>query len=121
MRTIFQIAAGGALTLLVTTIAGGLEPYAQGLVMGAWTALVAFLQNWLETAGRIPALLPTPGLLPVVKDVLPGAAPIIGHAVGTVEAVATEAGNVVGEVVDQAGEMVGEVTGGIDPPEEGEH
>lgn len=60
VRTILQLVAGGALTALVSAIAGGLTPATQGTVMAAWTALVAFAQNSLETAGKIPTVLPTP-------------------------------------------------------------
>lgn len=59
LRTLAQLAAGGALTALISAVAGGLPAATQGLVMAAWTALVAFAQNSLETAGTIPTLLPT--------------------------------------------------------------
>jgi hypothetical protein len=58
-RTILQLLAGGALTALVNSVVGGLSPGVQGTVMAAWTAIVAFAQNTLETAGTIPTLLPT--------------------------------------------------------------
>lgn len=58
-RTVLQLAAGGALTALVAAIAGGLSNEAQGLVMAAWTVVVTFAQNTLETQGTIPTLLPT--------------------------------------------------------------
>jgi len=58
-RTVLQLATGGALTGLVNAIAGGLSPSTQTTIMAAWTALVAFAQNSLETAGKIPTLLPT--------------------------------------------------------------
>lgn len=60
LRTVAQVAAGGALTALVTAVADGLEPATQGLVMGAWVALVAFAQNWAESSGAVPTLLPSP-------------------------------------------------------------
>ena len=59
IRTILQLIAGGALTALVSAAAGGLSASVQATVMGAWTALVAFAQNTLETAGKIPVVLPT--------------------------------------------------------------
>ena len=58
-RTVLQLVAGGALTALVSAIAGGLPAATQGFVMAAWTALVATAQNTLETAGKIPTVLPT--------------------------------------------------------------
>ena len=108
LRTIAQVAAGGALTALVTAAAGGLDPPTQGLVMGAWIAFVAFCQNWAEGAGRIGVLLPTPALIP---------GPTSG-AVATVEATADQAGEIVGDVLDTAGGLVGEVTGQLDHEED---
>jgi hypothetical protein len=104
-RTVAQVAAGGALTALVTAIAGGLDPTIQGLVLGAWTALIAGLQNWLEAAGAIPTLLPTPAVV---------VGPVADLAVGTVEAVADKAGEITGDVLDTAGKVIGGVTGQTD-------
>ena len=108
IRTAIQVAAGGALTALVTAAAGGLAPGTQALIMGAWTAVVAFAQNSLEAAGKIPTLLPTPAVV-VGPD---------AEAVATVEASADQAGEIVGEVVDTAGAVVGEVTGQLAPDKE---
>jgi hypothetical protein len=106
IRTVVQLAAGGALTALVTALAGGLNPTVAGLVLGAWTALVATAQNSLESAGAIPTLLPTSGLLPAGDG---GLSPAV---VGTVDAVAdSETGKVTGTVTDTAGSVVGEVVG----------
>lgn len=101
-RTVIQVAAGGALTALVTAIAGQLDPAVQGIVMGAWVALIAFAQNYAETAGKIPTLLPSPGLV-VGADTV----------VATVDAAADTAGDITGDVVDTAGDVVGEVTGAV--------
>ena len=105
-RTVAQVAAGGALTALVTAVAGGLAPTTQALVMGAWIAFVAFSQNWAETGGRIPVLLPTPGLVPSAG---PGAA----VAVGTVDAVAEKVGDAVGEVTGTVQSLSGELLGEV--------
>lgn len=59
LRTLAQLVAGGALTALISAVAGGLPAATQGLVMAAWTTVVAFAQNSLETAGTIPTLLST--------------------------------------------------------------
>jgi hypothetical protein len=117
IRTLLQTIAGGGLTVLVTALAGGLDPGIQGIVMAGFTALVAYLQNYFETSGKIPTLLPTASIVPVVSDVgkaIEGAGPVVASSVATVDAVATEAGNIVGEVTDTAGDMVGEVTGAVD-------
>lgn len=107
-RTVVQVAAGGALTALVTALAGGLAPTIQGIVMGAWIAFVAFSQNWAEGASKIPILLPTPSLIPG-----PAAA-----AVATVEATADQAGEIVGDVLDTGGDVVGAITGQLDDDKE---
>lgn len=111
-RTILQLAAGGALTALVSAIAGGLSPTAQATIMAAWTTLMALAQNTLETAGKIPTLLPTPGLVPSVGPVL---ATTVGTVETTVDQVGGAVGDVTGTVIGTAGELIGEV----DPP--GEH
>lgn len=102
LRTIAQVAAGGALTALVTAMAGGLDPSIQAVVMGAWVALVAFCQNWAETAGKIPTFLPSPGL------VVGGAADVV---VATVDTITDATGGIVGDVTDTAGDIIGSVTG----------
>lgn len=104
LRTVAQVAAGGGLTLLVTALTGTMTPTTAALVMGAFTAFVAFSQNWAEGAGKVPVLLPTPSLIP-------GPA---ADAVATVEATADTAGEIVGEVLDTAGDVVGEITGQLD-------
>lgn len=105
LRTVAQVAAGGGLTLLVTALTDTLTPNVAMLVMGAWTAFVAFSQNWAEGAGKMPVLLPTPALIPgPAQDV-----------VATVEATADRAGDITGAVLDTAGGVVGAVTGMVDP------
>jgi len=108
LRTLLQTIAGGGLTALVTLIAGGLGPAVQAVVMAVFTAAVALVQNYLETAGAIPTILPTR------TTVGPAAG---GLAVATVGAVIEEGGQVVGEVLDTAGTVVGTVTGHVDPEE----
>lgn len=107
IRTLIQTIAGGGLTALVTVLADGLSPEVSIILMAVFTAITAFAQNWLETAGKIGTLLPSPGLV-VGPDVV----------VATVEAVATEAGDIVGDVTDTAGDVVGTVLGAVVPEEE---
>lgn len=106
-RTILQLAAGGALTALVSALAGGLDPGTQAVVMAAWTALMAALQNAGEARGVIPVLLPTAGL---VTTTVGGTA---SRAVGTVDTVIQAGGQVVGDVVSTTGEVVGAVAGPV--------
>lgn len=107
-RTLAQLAVGGALTAAVNTVASGLTPNMKAYVLTGWTVLIALLQNTLETAGKIPVLLPTPGLVPSV-------APILGKVAGTVETtvdqVAGAVGEVTGTVTDTSGQLLGEVVG----------
>lgn len=63
IRTLLQLIAGGALTALVGAVAE-LNPALQGIVLGGWTVLVAGVQNYLESADKIPTLLPTPPATP---------------------------------------------------------
>lgn len=110
LRTVAQLVAGGALTALVTAIVGGMPPATQGLVMGAWVTVVAFAQNWAETAGAIPTLLPT-------AEVVVGPT---SDAVATVDAAADETGEIAGDVLDISGDVVGEVTGQLAPDKDGD-
>lgn len=105
LRTLLQTIAGGGLTLLVNVLAGGLDPGVQGLVMAAFTALVAYLQNYFETKGTIPAFLPTPGLITTKP-----ADAVISVVTGTVDTVTDTVGTVTGAVLDTGGTVVGSVT-----------
>jgi hypothetical protein len=105
LRTVVQVVAAGGLTALVAAVADGLSPKTAALLIGAFTALVAFSQNYLEGAGKLPVLLPTPALI---------ASPATG-AVATVDAAADKAGTITGDVVDPQGAVVGEVTGQVTP------
>lgn len=107
LRTVGQVIVGGGATALVAALADGLSPRNAALLLGAFTALAAFLQNYGEGSGHLPVLLPTPSLIPG-----PTAA-----AVATVEATADQAGEIVGDVLDTAGDVVGEITGQLDKEE----
>lgn len=63
VRTVAQLIGGGALTALVGAFAD-LSPNWKAVILAAWTAVVAGVQNTLETAGTIPVLLPTPPQAP---------------------------------------------------------
>ena len=120
LRDAFQavlavIAAGGA-TALIELIVDHLNP-AYGVLMAfVFKIVIAWAQNYLETKGSIPVLLPTPGLVSAVLDPVKGAVtdatPLVAPpAAATVDAVADAAGKVTGDVVDTAGGVVGKVTG----------
>lgn len=108
IRTLIQTIAGGGLTALVTILAGGLSPSMSALLLAIFTALVSLAQNYLETRGAIPAILPTAGLITTTTG---GA---LGTVVGTVDAVAETGGYVAGDVVNTAGNVVGGITGVVD-------
>lgn len=107
LRTIGQVIVGGGATALVAALADGLSPRNAALLLGAFTALAAFLQNYGEGSGHLPVLLPTPSLIP-------GPAAV---AVATVDAAAGQTGEIVGDVLDTAGDVVGEITGQLDDPD----
>lgn len=106
-RTLLQVVAAGGLTALVDALAEDLDPTAQLAIAAGWLLVVTFAQNTLETAGKLPVLLPSPGL---VTDTAGGA---VTTAVGTVDAVVEAPGRVVGPVLDTAGRVVGGVTGAV--------
>lgn len=102
------MAAAGSLTALVAAAADGLNPTTAGIAVAAWGVLVTFLQNYLETAGKIPTLLPTPGVVPSRAVV---ATTAVGTVATTVEDVEMDTRVVVGTVEDLEGEVLGEVSG----------
>lgn len=112
-RTAVQLVAGGALTALVTAVAGGLSPSTAAIVLGAWTVVVSAAQNAAETAGKIPTLLPTPGLVPSVG-------PLLTPAIGTVETAVEQVGGAVGDVEGIVEDVTGTLLGEIHPPGEGD-
>ncbi len=120
IRTLLQMATGGALTALVSLLAHGLSASAAGSIMVVWSVIVAFLQNYLEGSGKIPVMLPTPALVsPVLAPVIgvtPDVAPIVAPvATATVDAVVDSTGGVVGAVTDLTGGIIGTVKGQLPP------
>ena len=110
-RTLIQLAVGGALTAAVDVLASGLAPNTKVLVMTGWTALIALLQNTLETGGKIPVLLPTPGLVPSVGPV--------SKNVGVVDTAVDTAGDLVGDVTGTVTDVIGGgLLGEVVPPGE---
>jgi uncharacterized membrane protein YjjP (DUF1212 family) len=105
IRALLQTIAGGGCTALVALLAGGLSPQWASTLTIIFGAFAALLQNYFETKGTIPVLLPTPGL---VTTTVGG---VVGKTVGTVDTVTTEAETVVGDVLNNAGEVLGAVTG----------
>lgn len=110
-RSLLQLVAGGALTAAVNQLADGLSPNTKIYVLASWTVLIALAQNWAETAGRIPVLLPTPGLVPSV-------APVVAPAVGVVETTVEKIGDTVGDVTGVVESLEGDLLGEVRPPGE---
>lgn len=105
-RTLVQLIVSGALTTAVNAFADGLSANAKVYVLAGWTVLITLLQNGLETAGKIPTLLPTPGLVPSAGGV---ATKAVGVVETEVDRVGDAAGEVEGIVTDTAGDLLGEV------------
>lgn len=116
VRQVVQMAAAGSLTVLVTALAHGLDPAVSGLVLAFWGVVVVFLHNYLETAGKIPVLLPTPGLVPSVGGIVE---PVAGTVETTIDRVGQAVGGVTGTVTDTVGGLLGEVVGVDEHPDEG--
>ena len=112
IRTALQLAASGALTAAVNTFADGLSPNTKVYVLAGWTVLIALCQNGLESAGKIPVILPTPGIVPSTGAVT--------KAVGTVETAVEVAGDAVGDVEGVVIDATGTLLGEVGPPGEGE-
>jgi uncharacterized membrane protein YjjP (DUF1212 family) len=100
------VGAGGAYAL-IDLIVGSVNP-AYGIMLAFFfKILVTYAQNYLETKGKIPVLLPSPGLLTTEAG---GA---LGMVVGTVDTVADTSTSVVGEVLDVTGGVVGGIAGAV--------
>jgi hypothetical protein len=120
IRDLVQVAiavvgAGGA-TALLDALVDSVDP-AVGVVLAfVFKVLIAYAQNTLESRGRIPVLLPSPGLVTTGTGTLQRAVgavvPQVEAAVQTtVEGVATTEQRIAGPVLDNAGRVVGAVTG----------
>jgi hypothetical protein len=99
--------------LLIDAITGTFQPQVGVAVAFVLKIVFAYLQNYAETAGKIPVLLPTPGLVP-------SAGPVLTPAVGVVETAVDTAGDVVGDVEGIVEDVTGTLIGEVLPPGEGE-
>ena len=114
VRSFLQTLAGGGFTGVIALLAGGLSPLMASILTIGSGAIIAYLQNYLESAGKIPILLPTPGLVsPVMAPTV--ADPVIAPpAAATVDAVVDGSGNVTGNVVAvDSGTVIGTVSGEV--------
>lgn len=111
LRDLFQVVvgvvAGGGAYAVLQLIVGSVSPVYGVVLAFVFKVMVAFAQNYLETAGSIGVMLPTPGLVTTT------AGGLTDTAVGTVDAVVQGVNTVAGDVVDRAGDIVGEVTGTV--------
>jgi len=106
-RTLVRLVAAGGLTALVDLTVHGLSPESAAAVMVVWGTVVSFLHNYLETAGTIPAFLPTPGLITTT------AGGVVTKVVGTTDTVVQAGNQVVGDVLSTAGKVVGGIAGPV--------
>lgn len=113
LQAVAAVAAAGGTTALIDVVAGSVDPALGVTLAFAFKVLFAFLMNWAETAGKIPVLLPTPGIVPSV-------APVATRAVGTVETTVDMVGDAVGDVTGVVEDTTGTLLGEVIPPGEGE-
>lgn len=59
IRTLLQLIVSGGLTALVQAVAD-LAPVWAPVVLAAWTVVVTYAQNLLESGGRVATILPSP-------------------------------------------------------------
>lgn len=112
LRDAFQavvavVAAGGA-SLVIDLVVGHVDPVVGVVLAFVFKIMVAYAQNYLETAGKVPAMLPSPGLVTTTAGGLSGK---VVATVDTVVETTEGAAAVVGDVIDTAGKAVGAVTG----------
>lgn len=116
LQAVAAAASGGGAVLLIDAITGTFQPAVGVGVAFILKVFFAYLQNWAETAGKIPVILPTPGLVPSVGTVA-------DKAVGTVETTVEKVGDAIGEVSGVvegvAGGLLGEVVDVDKMPDEG--
>jgi hypothetical protein len=104
LRTLLQLAVGGALTAAVNVLADGLSANHKVLVMTGWTVVIALAQNTLEAGGTVPTLLPTPAI------VTSAPAAVAATAGAVVEMTMKETGDIVSEILD----VVSDAAAGVD-------
>ena len=113
LQAVAAVAAAGGTTALIDAVTGSVQPELGVTLAFVFKILFAFLQNWAETAGRMPVLLPTPGLVP-------STGPVLTPAVGVVETAVDTAGEAVGDVEGIVEDVTGTLIGEVLPPGEGE-
>ena len=119
LQAVVAIVAAGGATAVIELVVDSVSPAVGVLMAFGFKVVIAYLQNYLETAGKIPVLLPTPGLVSAVLSPVADAAkdttPLVAPAAGaTVDATSDIAGVVTGEVTDLDGGVVGTVEGQLD-------
>lgn len=125
LQWILSLGSTGLTALMAEHLGINFSPVASVLFQALYLFIYTYAQNTLETAGKIPVLFPSPGLVsqvltPVsgaVSDVTPMVAPAVS---ATVDAVSDVSGGVAGAVTDLTGGIVGKVTGQLDPEDDSE-
>lgn len=107
LQSVAAIAAAGGATALIDLITGSVKPELGVVLAFVFKVGFAFLQNSLETAGKIPVVLPTPGIATAATGA------VVAKATGVVETTVEKVGGVVGDVsgvvTDLTGGLLGEV------------
>lgn len=109
LQSVAAIAAAGGATALIDLITGSVKPELGVVLAFVFKVLFAFLQNSLETAGKIPVVLPTPGIVP-------SAGGVVAKATGVVETTVEEVNGVVGDVTGVVTDLAGGLLGEVIPP-----
>lgn len=104
-QSVLAVVAGGGSYALLEVIVGSVSPVWGVMLAFAFKVLVAYAQNYLETCGKIPAMLPSPGLVTTE----PGG--LTGKVVATVDTALEAPGKVAGPVLGAAGNVLGAVAG----------
>ena len=103
-QSVLAVVAAGGTAALIDLIAGSVSPAVGVVLVVIYKILVTYAQNYLETRGTVPAMLPSPGLVTASDS---------NKVVAVVEPVVEATGNVVGKVTNTAGGLVGTLTGEI--------
>ena len=106
-QALLAVVAGGGSYILLDALIHTLNPLWGAALTVVFKVVVTYAQNYLETKGSVPVMLPSPGLITTKEG------GNIGQVVGTVDAVTTGTGEVVGQVVDTAGDVVGSLSGTV--------
>lgn len=123
LQWIASIGSTGITAAIAEALGVSFGPQAAIAFQAFFLFVYTYAQNSLETAGKIPVLFPSPGLVSQILTPVAGAVPdltplVAPGAAATVDAVSDTTGGVAGAVTDLTGDIIGEVTGQLDPEDD---